>query len=134
MEDYDVVANDESKVGHAVEERNGFLIVESGAIRKTRHAVPLDMARTDANEHVVRLTISKEMLEEGPSVENGETDWQAVEDYYGHTAELEGQSAGIESSDEGRAQMRESLAHPEAELGPRKGAVGVHQDEWKTKE
>ena len=81
MEGYDVVANDDHKIGYVVETENGYLIVESGILRKSKHAVPLDMARTDDDERVVRLTVSKEMVTEGPTVEDG--GWQAVDDYYG---------------------------------------------------
>ena len=44
MEGYDVVSNDDQKVGHVVDKQNGYLIVESGLVRKHRYAVPLDMA------------------------------------------------------------------------------------------
>jgi hypothetical protein len=135
MHDYDVVDHDGNKVGHAVERQDGFLIVETGLLKKTRHAVPVDTARTDEDEHVVRLTISKEMLEEGPVVEDDGTDWQAIRDYYGRTPELEGQTAGIEPDDQRRARLRESLsAGAGVETGPPKGSVGIHQDRWETKE
>jgi len=134
MEGYDVVANDDHKIGHVVGTENGYLIVESGMLRKSKHAVPLDMARTDDDEKVVRLTVSKEMVTEGPPVEDD--GWQAVDDYYGRSAELEGQAAAdIPQADQQRAEMRESLAGPEQELtSPRKGSVGIHQDEWSSKE
>jgi hypothetical protein len=135
MEGYDVVSNDENKVGQVVGTHNGYLIVESGMLRKTKHAVPLDMARPDSDDEVVRLTISKEMVEEGPNIED-EGGWQAVADYYGRSSELEGEAAaGMTSADQSRAEMRESLSGPEKELTePRKGAVGIHQDEWSSKE
>jgi hypothetical protein len=134
MEGYDVVANDDQKIGHVLGTEKGYLIVESGLLRKSKHAVPLDMARTDDDEKVVRLTVSKEMVDGGPTVEDG--GWQAVDDYYGRSAGLEGQAAAdIPQADQQRAEMRESLAGPEQELtSPRKGSVGVHQDEWSSKE
>jgi hypothetical protein len=134
MEGYDVVSSDDNKVGQVVGTRNGYLIVESGTLRKKKHAVPLDMARTDSDDEVVRLTISKQMVEEGPSIDDD--GWQAVDDYYGRSSELEGQAAaGIPPADQSRAELRESLSGPEKELSePRKGAVGIHQDEWSSKE
>jgi hypothetical protein len=132
MEGYDVVDRNDHKVGHVVETHDGFLIVESGMLRKTKHAVPLDVARTDAEENVVRLTLAKEMVEEGPTIDE-DTDWQQVRDFYGLSAELEGQTAGVESADEQRARMRESHT-PDTEVGPAKGAVGIHQDRWEVKE
>jgi len=108
--------------------------VEGGMMRRSKHAIPLDMTRVDEEEEAVRLTVSKEMVEDGPTVDDG--DWRAIEDYYGRSAELEGQAgAGIPTSDQQRAEMRESLSGPEKELAePRKGAVGIHQDEWSSKE
>jgi hypothetical protein len=134
MEGYDVVALGDEKVGHAVGTENGYLIVESGILRKTRHAVPLDMARTDDDEKVVRLTVSKEMIEEGPKVEDG--DWQAVSDYYGRSSELEGQAAADRpAADQARAEMRDELSQtPGVPSGPAVGSTGIHQDRWETKE
>jgi hypothetical protein len=59
-----------------------------------------------------------------------------VNDYYGRSAELEGQTAAdIPQADQQRAEMRESLSGPEQDLAsPRKGSVGIHQDEWSSKE
>src|SRR5262245_12461480 len=108
MEGFDVVSNDEKKVGHVVGTHNGFLIIESGMLRKTTHAVPLDTTRTD--DAVVRLTLSKEMVEESPPVDE-ESDWQRIADYYGRPADQEGQSAGVDPA-----------------------AVGIHQDRWEVKE
>jgi hypothetical protein len=134
MEGYEVVSVDDQKVGHVVGTNNGFLIVESGILRKTRRAVPLDAARSDPEEEVVRLTVTKKMVEEGPTVEDDETDWGAVSDYFGRTSELEGQTAGVTPTDQSRAEMRESLQSPDTDVGPPKGAVGIHQDRWEVKE
>jgi hypothetical protein len=100
-------------------------------LRKTKHAVPLDASRTDEDE--VRLTLSKEMVEESPPV-GDEADWQRVADYYGRPAEQEGQIAGVETADQARAELRESLKSPDTDVGPEKGAVGIHQDRWEVKE
>ena len=133
MEGYDVVSSDDQKVGHVVETQNGYLIVESGMLRKTKHAIPLDMTRLDNEDEAVRLTVSKQMVEEGPTVDDG--DWQSVEDYYGRSAELEGQAAAdIPTSDQRRAELRDSLQSPDTDVSPRKGAVGIHQDRWDVKE
>ena len=133
MEGYNVVGSDENKVGHVVGTENGYLILESGMLRKTKHAVPLDMARVDDEDECVRLTVSKQMVEEGPTVDDG--DWQAVADYYGRGAELEAQAAAdIPPSDQQRAELRESLKSPDTDVGPPKGSVGIHQDRWEVKE
>ena len=134
MEGYDVIALGDDKVGEAVGTENGYLIVETGMLRKTKHAVPLDMARAEDDEKVVRLTVSKEMVEEGPKVDDG--DWQAVADYYGRSAGLEGQAtADIPPADQTRAELRDSLSQtPGVPSGPAVGSAGIHQDRWETKE
>jgi beta-galactosidase GanA len=134
MEGYDVVALGDDKAGHVAGTENGYLIVESGLLRKTRYAVPLDMARTEDEEEVVRLTVSKQMIEEGPNVDDG--DWQAIEDYYGRSAELEGQAgADLPTADQTRAELRDSLSQtPGVPSGPAVGSAGIHQDRWETKE
>jgi hypothetical protein len=134
MEGYDVISNDDHKVGQVVGTENGYVIVESGMMRKHKYAIPMDMTRTEPGEEVVRLSVSKQLVEEGPTVDDG--DWQSVEDYYGRSAEQEAQAAAdIPPADQSRAEMRESLSGPEKELSqPRKGAVGIHQDEWGSKE
>ena len=133
MEGYDVIGSDDDKVGHVVGTENGYLIVESGMLRKTTHAIPLDMTLVDEEDKAVRLTVSKEMVEEGPTADDG--NWQAVEDYYGRSAELEGQAASdIPQADQQRAELRDSLQSPDTDVAPAKGAVGVHQDRWEVKE
>lgn len=134
MEDYDVVDIDDSKVGHTVGRHDGYLIIESGTLRKTKHAVPADAAHVDENENVVRLTISKSMVEEGPTIDD-ETDWQQIGDYYGRTPTMEGQTGGVqEDPDAARARQRDSLQQPDTRMEPQKGSVGIHQDRWETKE
>lgn len=156
MQGYDVVTSDDHKVGHVVGAEGNLLIVEHGVIRKSKHAVPRDVARADESEQVVRLSISKEVFEQGPAAKNGdEIDARAVADYYGlaegsvtpetvgygeatagdpgRSAEAEGRMHGQEAADQQRARVRETQT-PETDVGPRKGSVGIHQDRWEVKE
>ena len=157
MQGYDVVTSDDHKVGHVVGTEGDLLIVEHGTIRKSKHAVPREVASADESEQVVRLTVSKDVFEEGPKAKNGdEIDKQAVAEYYGfaegtaapetlgygelaegdpgRSAEQEGQRHGQEAPEETRARIRETPETPETDVGPRKGAVGIHQDRWEIKE
>ena len=125
MEGYDVVSNDDQKVGQVVDKQNAYLIVESGLVRKHKYAVPLDAARIDGDEEVVRLTLSKQMVEEGPTVDDG--DWQAVEEYYGRSSEQEAQAAAdIPPADQSRAEMRRIALRPGE--GARPAAQGRGRD------
>jgi hypothetical protein len=136
MEDYKVVDVEDNKVGEAVGRQDGYLIIETGTLRKTRHAVPDDTAHVDESENVVRLTISKAMVEEGPTIGDDETDWGQVEDYYGRSPSMEGQTGGVQEDPEAaRARMRENELHqPDTQMPPQKGSVGIHQDRWETTE
>ena len=157
MEKYDVVTNDDKKVGHVVDTQGEFLIVEHGMLRKTRTAVPRDMAAVDEGENTVRLSVSKQVFEDAPVLEDGQLDTTAVADYYGlasgstapdtqgygdvtsadpaRTAEQDALAYGDESPDQERARVREQQgAETGFETEPRVGSVGVHQDRYEVKE
>jgi len=137
MENYDVIGSDDHKVGHVVAVEGDFLIVEGGLLRKTRHAIPKAFAHVDDEERVVRLTISKELVDTSPKLENGELDRRAVAEHFGlaegyedpetkgygeltpddpaRSAEQEELRTGVEPAAERRARVREG----ESEAGLR---------------
>ena len=78
---YDVVTIDGDKIGHLVDERGDYLIVEHGLL-KSKHAVPRTFAETDEGEGVIRTTLSKQLVYDSPKV-NGEFDREAVAEHYG---------------------------------------------------
>ena len=130
MEGYDVVTTEDEKVGKVVGTRGDHLIVESGMLMKSKHALPKAYAEVDESESVVRTSISKEMLEESPKV-NGEADEVAIADYYGLAggseapptegygesvpddpavgAETQAERAGVTPAPQERAEAREHL-------------------------
>jgi hypothetical protein len=136
MEGYEVITSDEQKAGRVVEVKGDNLIVEHGLLRKTRHAVPKAFADADASEHVVRLTITNELLEASPKIEDGSVDERAVAQHYGLaagepapetkgygeltpddpalSAEQEELRTGVEPAPARRARIREG----ESEAGP----------------
>ena len=63
MEGFDVVTSDDCKIGHVAEVRDRHVIVEHGLLKKTRHAVPETFVHTADGEQVVRLSVSKEIVE-----------------------------------------------------------------------
>ncbi len=83
MEGYEVITSDEQKLGPLVRAEGDYLIVEHGSLRKKQNAIPKIFAQVDDSEQVVRLTVSKELVEEGPEVRDGEFDREAVAAYYG---------------------------------------------------
>jgi hypothetical protein len=81
MEGYDVKTIDGDKIGHVVDTDGDFLIVEHGLL-KSKHALPKTFAEVDADEHVVRTTLSKHLIYDSPKL-NGELDRIAVAEHYG---------------------------------------------------
>ena len=148
MEGYDVVTSDDCKYGQVVGVQEGHLIVEHGTLRKSRHAVPETFANADESEHVVHLTVSKEILDGSPKLENGTIDRQAVAEHYGlaestaapetegygdvlpddpaTSADTDAIAAGRETADQQRAEIREGGIGPggEEELGASPGLLG----------
>jgi len=129
MEGYEVIGTDDHKVGEVVAIDGDLLIVEAGLLRKTRHAVPRAFAHPDDDERVVRLSISKDLVESSPAIKNGEVDRHAVAEHYGlaegyeapeteglgelrpddpaWSAEQEELRTGVEPAPERRARIRE---------------------------
>jgi hypothetical protein len=129
MENYEVITSDEQKLGRVVEIKGDNLIVEHGMLRKNRHAIPKVFAEPDNSNKVVRLTITQDLVELSPKVEDGTVDEQEVARHYGLAAgdpapETEGYGelrpddparsaeeqelrSGIEPSAQRRARIRE---------------------------
>jgi hypothetical protein len=134
MENYEVITSDEQKLGRVVEIKGDNVIVEHGMLRKTRHAIPKVFVKTDGSDEVVRLTVSEDLVESSPKVEDGTVDEQEVARHYGLAAgdpapETEGYGelrpddpavsaeqqelrSGVEPSAQRRARIREG--HSEA--------------------
>ena len=157
MQNYDVVTSDDKKVGHVVDTQGEFLIVEHGMLRKTRTAVPRDMAAVDEQEHTLRLSVSKQVFEDAPALDGDEPDMTPAAEYYGlaegstapdtqgygdvtsgdpaRTAEQDARRYGDESPEQERARIREQEgAETGFETEPRIGSVGIHQDRYEVKE
>jgi hypothetical protein len=83
MEGYEVITSDEHKLGHVVGVEDGNLIIEHGHLRKPRHAIPLTFAHADESEQVVRVSVSRAIVEDSPKVEDGTVDQRAVAEHYG---------------------------------------------------
>jgi hypothetical protein len=125
---YDVVTSDDRKIGSVVEVRGDYLIVEHGTLRKTRHALPKAFAHPIDAERIVRVTVSRELVDESPKVgdrwdepavarhyglaggyEHPETEGEGVvlHDDPAESASVEGQRYGVKPADEERAEIRE---------------------------
>jgi len=84
MEGYPVVTTEKKRVGHVVDVRDDYYIIESGAQRKARYPLPKRYASVDSLEGHVLIQVSKETLCGGPRIgPNGTLDEGAVAAYYG---------------------------------------------------
>lgn len=129
MEGYEVITSDARKAGRVAEVKGDNLIIEHGLLFKSRHAVPKVLAHADESEQVVRLSVSSELVQNSPKVDNGHVDQQAVAQHYGlaagepapetkgygeltpddpaRSAEQEELRTGVEPAPERRARIRE---------------------------
>jgi hypothetical protein len=134
MEGYEVISSDDRKVGRVVEVKGDNVIVEHGLLRKTRQAIPKPFVHTDESEQVVRLSVSSEIVESSPKVEDGQLDERAIAGHYGlaagdpapetkgygdvlpddpaRSAEQEELRTGVEPAAQRRAAMREGRDDP----------------------
>jgi len=138
MKGFQVVTSDDCKFGEVVEIEGDHLIVEHGTLRKSKYAIPETFAHADGSDRTVRLSVSKEIIESSPKLDNGSLDRQAVAEHYGlaegttapdtegfgdtvaddpaRSADQEAIRAGIEPADQQRAAIRESAgAHGESD-------------------
>jgi hypothetical protein len=83
MEGYDVVTVDDHKIGKVVGESGTFLIVEQGALLKSKHPLPREFAHVDEAEQQVRVTVAKEIVSDSPKIDGENFDQQAAAEYYG---------------------------------------------------
>jgi hypothetical protein len=81
MEGIAVVTHDDDKVGTALEERDGFVIVESGHVFKSKHAIPRDFVHEQ--DGVLVATVAKDVVMDSPKLENGTFDAEAIRRHYG---------------------------------------------------
>jgi hypothetical protein len=116
MDGYEVIGSDGGKLGHVVAVEGDLLVLEEGHLRKTRYAIPKAFAHPDDQEQIVRLTVSKELVEDSPPLKNGDVDRHAVAAHYGLAesyaepadgAEQEGLRAGVEPPAKERIASRE---------------------------
>jgi hypothetical protein len=147
MEGFEVVTSDDSKLGHVVGRKGDHLIIEHGTLRKTKHAVPETFAHVDDADHVVRLSVPKQIVEDSPKLDGDSFDQQSIAQHYGLAAgdpapETEGYGdvlpddpassadqdatrAGRVTADQQRAQIREDgIQQGQEDLGESPALLG----------
>jgi hypothetical protein len=84
MEGYDVISvADNKKLGTVVRDEGDYVVFEHGTLRKQHHAIPRTTVEVDTNAREVRTTLSKELVEDSPKVDDGGLDRAALARHYG---------------------------------------------------
>ena len=138
MEGYEVITVDENKVGKVVGESGDFLIVEQGALLKSKHALPREFAHVNEAQQQVVVTVPKEILADSPKVDDG-FDEREVAEHYGLTTAPgpggEGYGRTPPAPEEERARIRDGNEQSglpgssPAMLGDRLGGIDERDQE-----
>ena len=88
MEGRQVVTSDAEGLGTVVAERDGCVIVETGHIFKSKHAIPHDFLH-EQEDGVLHATVAREMISGSPKVDVDDFDGGAIRRHYGLDVEFE---------------------------------------------
>jgi hypothetical protein len=69
MRGFDVVTSDDRVVGRVADMRDGYLIVESGHLRKARHPVPREFVHAVDQAAKAFVTVPRRVLMDSPEVD-----------------------------------------------------------------
>src|SRR5436190_22084523 len=84
MRGYEVVTSDDCVVGEVMDVRHGFLIVQSGRLRKSRHPVPREFVHPVDEAAKAFVTVPRRMLMDAPKADrNGEFDRAEAARHFG---------------------------------------------------
>jgi len=84
MRGYDVVTSDDRVVGRVIDVRNGFLIVESGRLRRSRRPVPREFVHAVDEAAKAFVTVPRRVLMDAPKVDKqGKFDRAAAAAHFG---------------------------------------------------
>src|SRR5207247_9185259 len=105
MQGTDVVTYDEDKWGTVLEQRDDFVIIESGHVFKSKHAIPRDFIHEQ--DGVLVATVAKDVVMDSPKIDNGSFDADAVRRHYGLDVPFEVDGEANETEEE--TERREAL-------------------------
>ena len=71
MRGFEVVTSDDRVVGHVADVRDGYLIVESGQLRKARHPVPREFVHAVDEAAKAFVTVPRRVVMDAPSRPQG---------------------------------------------------------------
>ncbi len=107
MRGYEVVTSDDRVVGYVADVRQGFLVVESGRIHKTRHPVPREFVHVVDEAAKAFVTVPRRILMDAPKVDkSGDFDRIEAARHYGLAEPYLHQPT---ASEHGRADLRRNM-------------------------
>ena len=85
MEGYDVISVvDDKKIGTVVRKEGDYVVFEHGTLRKQHHAIPSTTIEVSESEQEIRTTLSKDLIESSPKVDDDDgIDYEALGRHYG---------------------------------------------------
>jgi hypothetical protein len=102
MRGFEVVTSDDRLVGHIADTRDGYLIVESGHLRKVRHPVPREFVHVVDEAAKAFVTVPRRVVMDAPEVDRkgffdrrkAARHYGLAESYVAPTAEGRGETLG----------------------------------------
>jgi hypothetical protein len=81
---YDVVTSDGQRIGRVADTLDGFLVVETGRLLRSRRPLPKEFAHAQDGERTVVITVPTKVLHDAPPVHrNGTFDVDEASKHYG---------------------------------------------------
>jgi hypothetical protein len=81
MEGLEVVTTDDNTLGTVIAERDDCVVIETGHVFKSKHAVPRSFLRE--RDGVLRATVAKDVITASPKIDLENWDCQSVNLHYG---------------------------------------------------
>jgi hypothetical protein len=124
MEGQTVVTSDDHKLGTVIAERDDCVIIETGHVFKSKHAIPREFLH-EVNG-TMRATVTKDVVDDSPKIDLDHWDCSVVRLHYGldgpfevdpdpngpGTAESDALRAGQKPAPEARLDVQEADRHP----------------------
>jgi hypothetical protein len=81
MEHQTVVTSDDRKLGTVIDERDACVVIETGHVFKTKHAIPREFLHEV--DGTLRATVTKDVVDDSPKVDLENWDCATVRLHYG---------------------------------------------------
>jgi hypothetical protein len=97
---FEVIGSDERRVGRVADVKDGYLIVETGRLRKSRLPVPREFVHAVDEAATVFVTVPRRVLDDAPRTDrSGEFDLEETARHYGLAASYR-QTEGAAAAEE----------------------------------